>query len=277
VGDEHVAAYNVIGCAIERLVRDPRKRVILRHTLNYEGEKFDLDPRRQAAADELFMSTSACEPIEVRAYIDLAALLVNAMTTPCHSRTSRITDREVFEVFEAFKKFRNLLNLQQALSLFARESNRYQRRALAQLILDEFPRGRVHVQRQMGMAKLSYSTQLDVLLGDALRIINRTESTYSRSPWNAHVSTMTFLELLFRPLTKEDIAGGHYSRRPPKYSRTAALHDRLSGDSRLWDRHRNSVTPEFYAFLRESIRVLSESMRDIERREAWEQLFPHRD
>lgn len=266
-GDEHVAAYNVIGCAVENLVRDPTKRVILRHTLNYEGNHFDLDSRRGAAAAELFKSVSACEPIEARAFIDLAALLVDAMETPCRTRRRTVTDQEVLE---AFQNYRNLSDLKQALSVFAREKDPAVQEAIARVVRKMLPRGYSSTGGQSTVHGMADAGVLGELLKEAFDVHYQKLWDTLKGRWNG--------TWILPPTTMRRLFSLPPSGAGPVMAAVAAeaqrfewpWHGQASPQPELWDAVLQSPTLDFYTTRAATIHLLSRAMQMAEAGDQWQ-------
>ncbi|MGY1651771.1 hypothetical protein [Geodermatophilus sp. SYSU D01119] len=89
-GDRHVAAYNVIRCAVDKLVMRTRLNIILTRTLNLHGpDDSDLDFRRRALQKEMQRSERAYRRLEDEAYTHLAGALVSSEQSPCEAQPLR--------------------------------------------------------------------------------------------------------------------------------------------------------------------------------------------
>ena len=82
--DLHVAAHEVVCCAVRQIVPRTEHRRVLWHTLNIEGDLAEsLDARRRRVSAELYLSEKAYHRLEEEAYLELAGALVGAVQSPC--------------------------------------------------------------------------------------------------------------------------------------------------------------------------------------------------
>ena len=81
--DRHVAAYEVVQCAVNSLVPRSDFSRVLAKTLNLAGDEGTLGRRRDRLRSELYISEKAYKRLEEEAYVHLAGALVAAERSPC--------------------------------------------------------------------------------------------------------------------------------------------------------------------------------------------------
>lgn len=250
--DRHVAAYEVIRCAVRRLVPRTDLSYILRETLNINGEDSEgLERRRTAVRTALFLQEKPYSRLEEEAYINLAGAMVVAAQSPCREGGGEAKLQVNFSVEaspEAVSYLLNLLSIEDRLAV---------RAELSRAVLDALPNARTFLLEARDMTKESPQGAL-ATLGDA---VLRNWTPTGKESVSAFMAE-SLSQLLFTdradPARKRAVAVEEERRQPWKAEGSLLFIDVL--------------TSEFYERLQTSIHNFANFMLEIDKQNTWHQI-----
>lgn len=173
-GDEPVAAYYTLKCAVDFWVPRPDLHRVLIRSLNFSQEESSLTKRREDLQAEFCWSKKAYERLEAEAYLQLAGRLVSAILSPCDDE--KVLDEPIS--FDFRLTVDRADQLQFLLTLLSGERRPSVVDAVSQRVLAMLPRGRsaanYHSAAELNRASaecrfLLACVMLDINFGDAAR------------------------------------------------------------------------------------------------------------
>jgi hypothetical protein len=140
--DRHVAAYEMLKCAVTALIPRSDLSRIAAQTLNVMGGNSNLDQRRNRLQAELYLTDKAYRRLEVEAFTHLAGVLVAADRSPCTGTPGEHLSQIEFDLHVSTSS----AQLLQILTLLSFERRQTIRDQLGSLLLEPLPNAQAALQ-----------------------------------------------------------------------------------------------------------------------------------
>lgn len=248
--DRHLAALGALECAVRVLIARPDHARILTRTLNIQARvDSSLEYRQDTLRIELSLSEKEFRRVQQEAYLQLAAELVMAETSPC-AQDSQLGDKLVLEI----KLHGSPDQLAVALDLLTFESRPGVRQEIAERILQSLPNAR-RILDELGIAEDALAILLQALITARWTTVDASGQSYFLAE-----SVRLLLSQPEKPLEVRAV----------DISQIEAQHDRQAIDFRY---ESERVTTRFFTLKHEAMQRLAELAIDVERADDWDQIF----